>query len=985
MLLILLAGISYIVFRFDKKICAGHYLKLLICGFSVSYPVSVLTTCWIGENLLFGIQAVILVFMILFIFFSKTKWQEDSVVQILSAGSMALPLFPFLTSFYIELIHILNQRGIFVTHISDWYGLLSIALICSAGIIVFIRKKIGLKFENWKSWSYGWLIFGISCLSVQVPFQTVYGAHIYESANYSVLISDFLNFGSVPLVEHYGGHMLSSVLEGLIYAVLNNDFSGAAFSPYANYIVGLLAILFYIFVKYMSDEDMALWTTLLLPFYNFWSFFGIGMLVCVAVCAYIKKHTYSRAFAVWLSFVWCSLVRLDLGYAFGIACVASLVIYSLIEKDKKAGKQLTLSFMAVGMGGILIWFVLCLAKGIHPIERLLEFIKISASNTVWAYTGIGEAGNAVFSWCYLFVPFSIELALLYTVFSKKFREKIGVTRWAILLIFGISYFANFPRAVVRHSLVEMRVILIVWTGYMFLSAFASNFINKDLLFVPIFTVFMICSTLFLQNDNFSEVSIADQSVSKMEEFVELWSKSADDGSEDTYWEALKKNKTVVDRVVWDETLAAQVIPYQTVIDLLLDQDETFIDFMNRSFLYSGIQRKDPVYVVQSPLLLSDDFTQEMFIKEFANTPIVLMPAKESDLNTVLDGIANVYRYYKVSEFIYEHYQPLCSSGEFAVWCLNERYDEMKQKLENVKTKTYDEPWQWENVSANNCNIEENEDGGIIISSTGIDPFVDGLQNFLDLKSYEGLNMKLSVVYESSTEGVIQMYYASDEKFYTEEKSKCIEMTRSGIAEFILPVTKEMRLRMDISEESVVKLKSISTTLYFENLSWGYDGAVIAKDHAGNETLTYNGNFHNYNIAQLPFIWAEYDEKKAIENRRTAVLNNIDTCFVFDGSAVISDREKGNYLYFSADCVKEGSESKSEQEDELISAVVKLGTYEAGRFHEKYRYTMNLCEGMNSYLIRVSSDYYWYTDNINAVSLECGQTLSEIHLEILQGD
>ena len=97
-------------------------------------------------------------------------------------------------------------------------------------------------------------------------------------------------------------------------------------------------------------------------------------------------------------------------------------------------------------------------------------------------------------------------------------------------------------------------------------------------------------------------------------------------------------------------------------------------------------------------------------------------------------------------------------------------------------------------------------------------------------------MKLSVVYESSTEGAIQMYYASDEKFYTEEKSKCIEMTRSGIAEFILPVTKEMRLRMDIPEESVVKLKSISTTLYFENLTWGYDGAVIAKDHAYGQNM-----------------------------------------------------------------------------------------------------------------------------------------------------
>ena len=55
--------------------------------------------------------------------------------------------------------------------------------------------------------------------------------------------------------------------------------------------------------------------------------------------------------------------------------------------------------------------------------------------------------------------------------------------------------------------------------------------------------------------------------------------------------------------------------------------------------------------------LSGEYTQERFIEEIekADAPIVLMPTTHSRGSVILDEISNVYRNYKVAEYIYMNY------------------------------------------------------------------------------------------------------------------------------------------------------------------------------------------------------------------------------------------------------------------------------------------------------------------------------------------
>ena len=108
---------------------------------------------------------------------------------------------------------------------------------------------------------------------------------------------------------------------------------------------------------------------------------------------------------------------------------------------------------------------------------------------------------------------------------------------------------------------------------------------------------------------------------------------------------------MIQRVEWTEDLKKTVQNYQVVIDGLLEDDETFADFINKTFLYPLLGREYPAYVSQSPMQLSGEFAQEEFVKEIDGVPIVLMPYADENFrnSAALDGVSNSYRYYKVAE------------------------------------------------------------------------------------------------------------------------------------------------------------------------------------------------------------------------------------------------------------------------------------------------------------------------------------------------
>ena len=124
-----------------------------------------------------------------------------------------------------------------------------------------------------------------------------------------------------------------------------------------------------------------------------------------------------------------------------------------------------------------------------------------------------------------------------------------------------------------------------------------------------------------------------------------------------------------------------------IVDRLLMPDETWLDFVNQSALYSLLGRECPTYADQFPGHLSGELTQELSIKQVeqnGNIPLVFMPTAETgSLGIMIDGIANNYRYYKVAEYIYQNYRPLCQTGDIAIWCRYEKYENYLKVLEEA--------------------------------------------------------------------------------------------------------------------------------------------------------------------------------------------------------------------------------------------------------------------------------------------------------------
>lgn len=672
-MLIALVAQVYILLRLDRWISVENWGKLGIIGVSASYSVSIFFS---GKIIEWEILAYLIVYAAVICFFcfaSKKFMRSNFISALLNAGVVVVPCLPVITSLYIELVHILNQHNIHIYYPERCYKVLPVAAFFM-WIIVTVIMLQGRKWRmpGWKRWTFPVLILGIACLSRQIPLVMFHQLDMFESANYGVLINDFLNFGKIPNIEHYGGHMMTAVWEGILYGILNRDYTGAFVSPYASLLDVVQILLFYFLLKNIWNEDIALATTLLFPFYKYWHYFGLGMLIFLLVIGYVRKSSYFRAALLWAGFIWCALYRLDLGFAFGLSAILTLACYIVATKKWKAIKELTLTLLAWVFFGVVLWSILCLAKGIHPVNRLLEFLHVNMSNQNWAYKGIGNVYSIAFGWSYVLFPLFSAGALAYACLSEKMRRCIGMEQWLLLLLFGFSYIFNFSRGLVRHSLVEITMMCIFVSGYIFLAMFVSCYKNNRRLFLPVFLACLLCEALLLPNANIGTQSVAEESTVKTNAVIENWYQ-------------FSEINVPVQRVVVSQQIQDHVKKFE-ILDMLLTEDETFVDFINQSTLYPLLGREDPAYISQLPLQLSGEFMQRAFIKQIEGVPLILMPAN-ADRNTIsnsLDGVANAYRYYLVSEYIYQNYVPLFSYyDDYAVWCLKGRYHSYINKIDSL--------------------------------------------------------------------------------------------------------------------------------------------------------------------------------------------------------------------------------------------------------------------------------------------------------------
>lgn len=825
--IVILSVLLFIYFHISKLMSFDFYLRILISLFSLSiFAVTLVKKTGIRcfSVIVFGFIALAILILKLF------RLTEDKKLfsSVIKSSSVTLCFLPLITSLYFELLNIMNSHNLFVFGIRKYYAIASFLLFCCSGILAFLTYKQNFTISFWKRLSYPILVLGFAALCTQPALSRVYGADIFESANLSIPVTNFLYFGKLPIITCYPGHMMQGVWQAFIYAFLNGDKFGAIFSPYYQWIeFPIITVLFYYFVKTVLNEDTALFTAIVFPFAatSCWNYFGMGVLLALSVIFYEKKQTLFRAFLIWIAFVWCALYRLDIGFAFFMATVVSLSILSIFEKNKKSVVQLLISFGITACFGGILWIILCILQGVNPVLRLFEFLKLSASNQTWAYNGIGNVNSNLFVLAYLIVPFSVAFLLTVCILSKSIRENISQPNWILLLIIGFSFFFNMPRGLVRHSLVENEITIVFWTASVFFASGISLLLKKKYLFLPLLALFIIFSIQFVDDRAFSTRPIAESVMPQIK----------------TNLNAERSGKR--ERVILEQGMKDWCETYKYIADFLLEDDETYVDYMNRTFVYSVIGRENPVYVAQSPLMLSGEFTQEMFIKEIADKidkiPIAFLPMDDNRHSASLDGIYNSYRYYKVSEFIFTHYKPLLKFGDFAVWVLNERYNEKKDKV------------------------------------------------------FE-LSKNLAFMKNSSFE-----------------------------------------------------IDSLDTN--------------------------YNPNFHTYNVAYLPILWAEKDVKKAKNGKILLEMIYNGKYYIFDKN--VEKNQKGAYFLVHIN---------NQNSDTFASFKVgKIKKLASDDFVPAYEFGFNVLSGEHDYIFRASADYLWYLEKVNAIKFD--GKFASVDIKILEAD
>lgn len=605
---------------------------------------------------------------IVFVIFLKLKrFKVDNKYNLSLLLTTISPIF-LITSIYIEIIHILNQYSIFISKKATFYTIIIIIFMAVWGLVVN-KKSISGKYN------YFIIIAGLSSLAVNIPLISTKTADIFESANSSILVSDFLGFGKIPIIEHYGGHMLSEVIGGILYGILNQDKGGAIFSPYSVYIYPFICCLFFVLLTYIIDAEWALWIVLFLPVYSFSAYWGAGIITILSVFYIIKVQNFKSALLFWLLCILLLFYRLDLGVAFLGASSIVLIVYCIYMKNGKFFKYYIKGLLTCFIIGLFVYGIICIWKDINFFSRIKEFVAISSSNTNWAYAYIGDNNSFTFYWYYLILPLFCCFSLVYICVNKALQKRMSRQQFLILLILGLAYFFNFSRGCVRHSLAEGISAVFVFDIYAYVAIFITIFINKKAAFIWIFAaeIIILNGGINKSDQNFGKnmVTTAEDNITqRISDFESL-----------NYQEK-------VTRILYSDELLSYTNSLKDVINSILDKDESWIDFANTSFLYSALDRESPVYIAQSPGHLSGEFSQELFISQINNHeryPIALLPGKDATgYQVAMDGILNNYRYYKVAEYLYQNYTPLCQVNDIAIWCLKEKKDNFLAKLQNRK-------------------------------------------------------------------------------------------------------------------------------------------------------------------------------------------------------------------------------------------------------------------------------------------------------------
>ena len=677
--------LAYLYIIFEKNQYRDY--DLLFLSLALTVPITVFAGTFLNKlnlsgNVLLAAQLALgggTALLLFLLFQSRISKQKNKII----IATIPLLFSPVLQMIGLEALNIVNKRFNIVLNIQyEMYLIIFLAAVL-LGIFLWIKTKKTKQSTKIYQLFLPVAVLILGLIIAQPARVKGISGSIFEYANFGISIDHLFRYGSIPIIETFDAHMLSSQFFGY-FVELFNGYELWSAGLYNGYYIAIYYLLAFSLFKRILDETTAFVFVLGFPFLRMLMppMFIMAALMVIALDKLVKEDTAKNR--IWFAIV-CAvlcLYSLDVGVA---SFVGGALAYTLVFLKRGEGQRIFSLFMT-GFFTVLvfgaIYLAVCFIKDIPPVARLREILMAAGSSQNWAYAVSGDKTSFVYNLVYFTMPLSMVAALLifaFQYFSSKDKTDYSKSAIAIFLFFAIFYFVNLPRGIIRHSLIEEMIWYIAGTYFpamLALSAVKKEGTIRIVGFSVVILGFLLVLGVSYPSLN-SEVNIPQMSLGRYSLVANVQS-TKNYISQYTPAEAMDG-----ERVVGEED--SEIVRFTEILDTVLDEDQTYVDLASLNYMYALTGRKNPNYVNQMPAMLNGDSMQKMAIREIeaADALIAILPnAKSEDygFGTDIDGVAADYKYYLMFEYVYENYQPLIRLDGFDVYARNDCWADYAEAL-----------------------------------------------------------------------------------------------------------------------------------------------------------------------------------------------------------------------------------------------------------------------------------------------------------------
>lgn len=814
---------------------------------------------------------------------------------------------------------------------------------------------------------YVTIIFVLCGFAYQPPMQMGPPPDLFESGNGGLAIQQLVMFGKIPLIQTFNAHGFSEIFSPLIFILLNG------YHGWANYAYQgiILSIIYYTvsfhFLKRFLSEHLSMLLVMFFPFLNSLlpAYFSFSLLAVFVLDYVLRNPSLKRHVILWTVLSTIVLWRYDIGFAAVTSVIIVYMAFSFVYRSKLKTGQFVLASAIVGMFWSFIFIVLAVFQHVPIIARLKELHAIFASNQVWGYPTLGTQNDIQYIVFYLLLPLSTLGIGTVTVIRSRFRAGFSKEMFVGFMFIVIFTLMNFPRGLVRHSLVETTLNV---SGYwLFILSFAALVIAyprqyglsqayKKLLIPLSVVLFFVAlsgkitgqADLFLQAANklrsFSNYPVQTIPINRYSE--------SEDYRVNTYYYL---------KLLFDRTLSKQ---------------QTFLDFSDSPYLYALTNRQTPMYINQTPAFLSDEVTQKSFLEEISKYSIPYVVYPETHGWSTLDGIPNYIRSYRVAEYIYRNYTPFVEVNGYGIWVQRKQAIAFRKKVEMFTPHSlatiYPKSLSPRALHFNDVNLHETVRNGLSVATGAYDPQIANIMTSSKTTPIV-LNRKykyyVKIYYDSHTQGDMQMFYSINHHSYTETYSAHAESLGGVANTAMFPIVAKgtlSDLRLDPPNSDMFTLRQVNVVRVRLVDALVYD--------------TYHGpGYENDDLSWIPYYWGQFDPLQAVV--RTPIEQTLATATTLPANTVQKfrlektlDKRNGNYLIINA---------KSPSSEPGVAMSVQYG--HDGTSLGTYSFQLKPDGRYHDYAVRISSQYAWNVNQISFVQLQPSSTVTIRSMEIHMGD